>query len=139
MNNLEHRAVSCIKWRWIPGMMVKGKIWDYSPAGQTEIKSSMLITRVDNGRPMHGLEPIRECLPVLDHPTTLGCLLYLVRECWPMAPATVASHWTWCEPERRDRRMWVCSYLEEDTYKQCSGNSEIECLVKTLEEYKDKK
>lgn len=133
MDNLAKRAAVCKGWEWIPGMMVVGKIYDYSPAGTTEISSAMIITRVTDGVPIHNQERIRECLPVLDNPATMGCLLHIARKSWPLAPVTVASHWTWCPPERRDKRIWVCSYLDKDTYKQCSGSSEAECLIKVIE------
>lgn len=117
------------------GMMASGRILDFSPAGSEVIKGSFIVTEVDGQIPRTawGSQSILDASPVLEDPATKGCLLQLVRNAFPQAPATTSSIFAWCEAERRDRRRWVCSYKNNDGFYQTIGDTEEEALVLALE------
>jgi hypothetical protein len=65
---ISKRAVSCKKWKWLPGMRAVGR------KGAPEA-----WFRVEENLPkLHG--DWSEALPDLSDPATIGCLLSLVRE-----------------------------------------------------------
>ena len=117
-------------------MMANGRILDFSPAGSTVIKGSFIVTEVDGNIPRTawGSQSILDASPVLEDPATKGCLLQLVRNAFPGAPATTSSVISWCAAERRDRRKWVCNYKKNDGFRQAIGETEEEALVLALED-----
>jgi hypothetical protein len=128
--DLARRAVACPGWRWMPGMLLVSAAKDMRP-----------MRLVEGGRAFLDLIPSEAWLPDLDDPATLGCLLALVREAWPMAPATTSRHVVAMlggEP----RHEWVCSicvgpclYASNGPaeWRQASGATEAEALVAALE------
>lgn len=112
---LAHRAVACKHWRWMPGMLVIAK--GYS--------SLRLVPFVWRGWPIQEADPIvlqSDCLPDLDDPATLGCLLALVREAWGdqrvnTLPTTDGG---WAVADGDDD--WICT-----------GTTEAAALVAALE------
>ena len=135
MPRLGLRAVAAKHWRWMPGMMALGRILDFNPGGSTVIKSNFIVTEVEGGAPKThwGSQFILDPSPVLEHPGTRGCLLQLVRDAWPEAPATTHRVYAWSNAERRARTDWVCSYCVDGAFCQASGETEEEALVAALE------
>ena len=74
-DELGRRALACKHWRWIDGMTVHGlptyRVVSNNCDGHTY--------RTDG----YDSDSLRDCVPDLDDPATMGCLLYLVREAWP--------------------------------------------------------
>lgn len=73
--DLGRRAVACKHWRWMPGMLVGGRVIDGACPHQWA-----------NGNPWrqerNNIIILPDELPDLSDPATLGCLLHLVREAW---------------------------------------------------------
>ena len=120
---LARRAVAWPGWRWMPGMLTCGN------ARVVDVK------RIDGW----GAVPVARdealipgALPDLDDPATLGCLLALVREAWPAAPATTDRHGTWAE-RNGHHYLWTCSYCTGVDWRQATGATEAEALVAALE------
>ena len=135
MPRLALRAIAVSAWKWMPGMMVNGRILDFSPAGSTVIRGTFLVAEVDGNVPRTawGSQAILDASPVLEDPATKGCLLELVRNAFPGAPATTDVILAWCKAERRDRRKWVCNFKNNDEFCQVTGDTEEEALVLALE------
>ena len=70
--------------------------------------------------------------PDLRDPATLGCLLALVRDAWPKAPATTSYHGMY-DPVRKHYHRWVVSYCTGGDWRQAHGDTEAEALVAALE------
>jgi len=96
---LSKRAVACKGWRWMPGMA-------YLHRGFTYRIGSVVGSSYDD-----------ECIPDLDDPATLGCLLHIVREAW--GDRTIVVSWSGV--------CWVCDIHSN------AGGSEAEALVAALE------
>jgi hypothetical protein len=115
---LAKRAVACKRWRWMPGMLVIAE--GYSSLRLAE----EVIAFVWRGWPIQEADAVvlqSDCLPDLDDPATLGCLLALVREA--RNDSTLYAHpygqgWRW-----------------RSNYRDCTAiyGSEIEALVAALE------
>jgi len=75
LEDLGRRAVACKHWRWMDGMTVHGlptyRVVSNNCDGHTY--------RTDG----YDSDSLRDCVPDLSDPATLGCLLALVREAWP--------------------------------------------------------
>jgi len=84
---LARRAVSCPRWRWMPGMftIARGRIVRRDNDGYT--------LAYYRGGHAYVLEP--DDLPDLTDPATLGCLLALVRESWGQTAYTMYYHSRW--------------------------------------------
>ena len=80
MINLGKRAVACKGWRWMPGMRTADAMrvihdpdrWPDRPCAIRE------GGWVDTAPP----RPLKDDLPDLSDPATVGCLLALVQEAW---------------------------------------------------------
>ena len=134
MIELAKRAVACPKWRWMPGMRTVDTMrvvhdpdrWPDRPCAIRE------GTWIDTALP----RPLKDDLPDLCDPATLGCLLALVREAYRDA----SKLWDGHVEVRRDHRIlfFVVSFrhdasgaLVEDTLT--TGDTEAEALVAALE------
>jgi len=90
IEELARRAVTCKRWRWMPGMLSN---------------KDLRVTRCDDDGYVVGyyenMSYIAECvpgsLPDLSDPATLGCLLAIVRERFPNA----TTNWAMVSGERR--------------------------------------
>jgi len=119
MSDIGARFVACKGWRWMPGMIANGRNYGGS-------KRSGVVTEIVSGRPnvvtsagddviLIGAEPDTSA------PSTLGCILALVREAWgePLIYVRPASFgWVAGAPLARD--------LSE-------GRTEAEALLAALE------
>jgi len=81
---LAYRAVECKHWRWMPGMLTTTR---------------MRVIRVDDDGNADGFHDqacylwvIKDALPDLEDPATLGCLLELVRRAWHNPRADVLPY-----------------------------------------------
>ena len=74
-DELGRRAVACKHWRWMDGMTVHGlptyRVVSNNCDGHTY--------RTDG----YDSDSLRDCVPDLSDPATLGCLLHLVRQAQP--------------------------------------------------------
>ena len=131
---LGKRAVACRGWQWMPGMRTVDAMrvihdpdrWPDRPCAIRE------GGWVDTAPP----RPLKDDLPDLTDPATLGCLLALVREAYRDA----SKLWDGHVEVRRDHRIlfFVVSFrhdasgaLVEDTL--ATGDTEAEALVAALE------
>lgn len=71
-------------------------------------------------------------VPDFRDPATLGCLLALVRDAWPTAPATTSRHGMWSE-KRGHYHAWTCAYCTGANWQQAHGETENEALIAALE------
>jgi hypothetical protein len=93
MINLGKRAVACKGWRWMPGMRTADAMrvihdperWPDRPCAIRE------GGWVDTAPP----RPLKDDLPDLTDPATLGCLLALVREAWGDPRAYIRACFGW--------------------------------------------
>jgi hypothetical protein len=142
MIELATRAVACKRWRWMPGMRVMynwgGGCRDrFLCMDETYMHLSVEDGPPEDVRPMTWIRKkhesfARDCVPDFDDPATLGCLLALVRQAWPIAPATTARHGCY-DPQRGHYHVWTCSYCTGSSWEQATGDSEAEALVAALE------
>jgi hypothetical protein len=130
MTELAKRAVACVPWRWMPGMLttcgvrvIEGR-YDYL-IGHRQGATKDGGGWVDTGDAIG-------FLPDLTDPATIGCLLDLVRYVWYTAPANVNSHTSY-SPEKGHYRYWICSYCTCESWEQTQGETEAEALVIALE------
>lgn len=109
IEKLGRLAVTCPRWRWMPGMLMI--------VGMT----TMRIQR-------EGDEKVDRCgIPDLSDPATLGCLLHLVREATGQQSSA-----SWYPGGKHEDPHWA--WYSDDCYgKLCEGATEAECLVRVLE------
>jgi len=115
---LAKRAVACKRWRWMPGMLVIAE--GYSSLRLAE----EVIAFVWRGWPIQEADAVvlqSDCLPDLDDPATLGCLLALVREAYGFRLWLASS---------RDGGMW---YVDAASGALAHGKTEAKALVAALE------
>lgn len=131
---LGRRAKRCARWKWAPGMLV------FAPAlrGAGVPETGPLYARLASADGHEGWRRLglvdldSEEVPDLRDPATLGCLLALVRDAWPTAPATTARHGVWSE-HRGHHHAWTCSYCTGGNWQQAHGETEAEAMVAALE------
>ena len=106
---LATRAVACRHWRWMPGMLT-----------DNDNRLSTRLVNVATPSPR-----LRGCLPVLDDPATIGCLLALVREAWE----TQRANCYMVHPEDD----WGCNVQVYEVSGLFRGPTEAHALVAALE------
>lgn len=119
INTLGQRAVACRGWKWMPGMRTLDAMrvihdpdrWPDRPCAIRE------GGWVDTAPP----RPLKDDLPDLCDPATLGCLLALVREAWEPYGTSVSTH-------RYDGGEWGIRTLPMPMFA-----TEAEALVSALE------
>ena len=93
-NELAKRAVTCRRWRWMPGMLTLEEIippaitlgWDEARIINSDPgEDARVCTVLGRVRDIHAT-----ALPDLTDPATLGCILHLVREAWNQPHAAAA-------------------------------------------------
>jgi hypothetical protein len=114
---LGKRAVACKHWRWMIGMRA--------------IKQCSRWFRLEETR-KRLTGDWADALPDLEDHATTGCLLALVREAWPAAPASTNYHGCY-DPQRGHYHVWTCYYCTGTSWEQAIGDSEVEALVDALE------
>ena len=121
---LGKRAVSCRGWQWMPGMRTLDAMrvihdpdrWPDRPCAIRE------GGWVDTAPP----RPLKDDLPDLSDPATLGCLLALVREAWGRDDLGASRY-----KERWCVERW-CGDIRVFQYGT-QGGTEAEALVAALE------
>ena len=77
MTVLAKRAIACSGWRWMPGMLtldgLRLGVVAHTPSGAWSCLTA-------GGEPSD--RPMRDELPDLSDPATMGCLLHLTRQAW---------------------------------------------------------
>ena len=119
---LGKRAVACRGWQWMPGMRTVDAMRvihdpDRWPDRPCAIREGGWI---DTSPP----RPLKDDLPDLTDPATLGCLLALVREAWESPKANIS----WVTDEN-------CMVVFDPRHAQrfLLGDTEAEALVAALE------
>ena len=118
---LGRRAKRCARWRWCAGML-----WWTEPSGAPDDGGDYGRKQDDYDRVPAG------AIPDLEDRATQGCLLALVRDAWPTAPATTSRHGLWSK-KRGHYHAWTCSYCTGSDWRQAHGETEAEALVAALE------
>ena len=122
MTELSKRAVACRHWRWLPGMWIVDEVDGRGVVLDIVTQGGRPYVKFQN--PAHtqqGQVPATWCVPDLDDPATLGCLLALVREAWgvPRLLAIPQPDGEWS--------VWGLTSI-------ASGDTEAEALVAALED-----
>lgn len=112
---LGRRAKRCNRWKWAPGMLTFTGYRVSDEDAQTDAPTLFPDDKPD-----------------LRDPATLGCLLGLVRDAWPTAPATTSRYGMWSE-SLGHYHAWTCSYCTGAEWRQAHGETEIEALIAALE------
>ena len=127
LHDLGKRAVACKHWRWMDGMTVHGlptyRVVSNNCDGHTY--------RTDG----YDSDSLRDCVPDLSDPATMGCLLYLVREAWNACRISVCfSAYT---PDETKRWSVPISFFKEQRdlvhVPSFYGSAQAEALVAALE------
>lgn len=121
---LARRAVACSGFRWMPGMrygsvdVIEGTASPWSFNGYERVGEHVDMVAYTDWVP---------CLPDLEDPATLGCLLALVREAWWQDDMGASRYKDqWCvdvTPQEAPNYAFYAFY----------GASEAEALVAALE------
>lgn len=115
LEELARRAVACPKWRWMPGMLVKGNrvvsVSGFNPPYDYATPYAYVSYM---GGPVYLLE-LNRTIPDLQDPATLGCLLALVRGAWGDQRAYL------CDYGGYDSVEWGVVSHEWDAKRQATG------------------
>ena len=141
---LGRRAKQCAQWRWTPGMLVFAPALRGAGAPETGPFYARLASMGgqasadghEGWRRLGLVDLDSEEVPDLRDPATLGCLLALVRDAWPTAPAVTARHERYVRSAKSRMKMehqWTCSYCTGGDWAQAHGETEAEALVTALE------
>ena len=122
LETLARRAVAAPGWRWMPGMLT---LSDKNERSYRFVDDRLIQ---ESGRRLREPKPwLRELLPNLTDPATLGCLLHLVREAWGDPEVHVT---------RAGPAPWVCWMRSDDSGDGWmaidTGRTEAEALVAAL-------
>jgi hypothetical protein len=124
MTELAKRAVACSAWRWLPGMWIVDEVGGRGVVLDIVTQGGQPCVKFQN--PAHtrqGQAPAAWCVPDLNDPATLGCLLALVREAWD-DPFALVDY---------DRCNWGLFTRKHDCVWVCTADTEAEALVAALE------
>ena len=129
MIELARRAVTCPRWRWIPGMLTT----DGARVEDVKRGDVLLVLAKGMRKAASAWGDGRNYAPDLSDPATLGCLLALVREAWsdPAISCACAGYVS------GEYRYWVVeghhhgSWFYQVSQKQYAH--EAEALVAALE------
>ena len=121
LEELGRRAVACKHWKWMPGMLARGKVPNIDTAfGRVSEEYAGSAVPYQLAYPW----------PDLFDPATLGCLLHLVRKAWSAPHA--APQW--------DQRWQHWAVLTPNYNQECESwknlgadDTEAEALVAALE------
>jgi hypothetical protein len=128
MEELSRKAVACKHWQWMTGMVVKrgpclGVITD---GGKDWIVAEFFGPTKDGGGHYDG-EVTEDILPMLEEPSTMGCVVHLVRKAWKDADFAIykpGGTWTGLIHVKGENYLFS---LKPDGY------SEAETLIYILE------
>ena len=146
MTELATRAAACKHWRWMPGMRVM-----YTWGGICRDRflcrdETYMHLSVENGPPedvrlMTWIRKkhdsfTRDCVPDLDDPATLGCLLALVRQAY--GRMMYVRWWDNPQPDMGGQSRARCEVVDTLGRNRLAGartyySSEAEALVAALE------
>jgi len=118
---LARRAVACRGWKWMPGMrygsvdVIEGTASPWSFNGYERVGEHVDMVAYTDWVP---------CLPDLEDPATLGCLLALVREAWGQDDMGASRY----------KERWGVEFAPQEAQNYAFyGASEAEALVAALE------
>ena len=112
MSALARRAVACKGWRWLPGMLTLDGL---RLGGVAHTPSGAWSCVTAAGEPSD--RPMRDELPDLTDPATLGCVLALVRDAWGDVEFHITyspcnEWWVVYMGDLPDRTQWTVSQAE---------------------------
>ena len=127
IEDLGRRATACKHWRWMDGMTVHGlptyRVVSNNCDGHTY--------RTDG----YDSDSLRDCVPDLSDPATLGCLLALVGEAWNACRISVC--FSAYAPDETKRWSVPISFFKEQRdlvhVPSFYGSTQAEALVAALE------
>ena len=124
MIELARRAVTCPRWRWIPGMLTT----DGARVEDVKRGDVLLVLAKGMRKAASAWGDGRNYVPDLTDPATLGCLLALVRDAYKDAYISASSlHDLWTD----ENGYW--GVRDCDGFVIATGRSEREALVIALE------
>ena len=120
---LARRAVACPRWRWMPGTLARGVMpptlsWERLTAAE----------RIGETR----VPVLRDALPDLADPATIGCLLALVREAWAAGP-DIESYVTRAGAPQVRVSVWAAGSWEDNDPSDFVEQTLAAALVAALE------
>ena len=116
LTQLGKRAVTCSKWKWVPGMKVVGRRGLPEAWFRCEYGDGPFVGEWSNA------------VPDLTDPATVGCLLALIREVWCDSDIYVERG------DFRDQLRWhvVSPFTDGIPLLLGAGDTEAEALIEAL-------